>query len=73
MILDGVSEKTDYYLRQLVPFDMYFRFQVDLPAKITAMDVADEERLQTEQDLAFATIQENQARVDYLVAQLKTL
>lgn len=56
VMLDSMSEKTDYYLNKLLPTN-YFRFQVNLPENIKALDDTDPERLQMEQDLAYGEIQ----------------
>lgn len=73
IILDGVTEKTDYYMKEIMPFDMYYRIQIHLDHRICGLDVANKERLELEQNLAYKYIENEQARMDYLIAQLKVL
>jgi patatin-like phospholipase/acyl hydrolase len=70
VVLDGVSDTTDYQLRQLLPSDRYFRFQTRLDEGNEDMDNASRTNLAALKRLGEALIRREEARLAELCERL---
>jgi patatin-like phospholipase/acyl hydrolase len=72
VVFDGVSDTTDYELRQLLPDADYTRFQVELIGASDSLDNASETNLEGLQNLASTMIKKRAADLERLAAELGT-
>lgn len=70
VVLDGLTDVTDFQMRQLLPEHSYWRLQVELIGASDDLDLASEDNLRALRGLAERLVEERSAEIDSLCERL---